>query len=437
MIGGPKTGRNSWLRVLCRHALIGICIGVLILLPHGVGFLYAQDSGGFEGGFQASSPFLDQLRGIEFGGLRIRPSFRQTITYDDNIFLNDAGEGEGREEDIISETQAGALLSFGLNVFEFDAKILPRYRYFMLHPEESTETLEGDFDFDFRIADLLDLKSDIGGRKGNRLFLETKNDVDLDSSPLDENLEPERLARISDNFFLKIGYELSKKAQIAGFYRLAYVESLENDFERINSLNHEAGLEFKYAVDPRLDYVAELLYGRAFHFERILDDSQYVQGLTGFEGQPARRLAFRFLAGAQHRFPIDSSPFVDENEVTALVFNGGATYEVGPNTRLGVDAIREIQLSTVSNFKTTTIGRVNVTHNFTPKITGVARAEVQHEEPSNGGESIRYKAGIRFDYRLTDWVHFDLEYEFQLNEAEERDADFYNNRVTLGMSLQF
>lgn len=427
---------STALLAACRHGVTGACIGLLILLPHGVTTLHAQEADR-PPPVRVKSPFLDQLRGIEIGRLRLRPSFREEITFDDNIFLNDAGEGEGREADLIINTRPGIGASLGFNVLQIDASYVGQYRLYTIHPEQSTEGFEGDVDFDIQIADLLDIDGDFNAERGNRWFVEVSNDFSGKSDPLDDLIESDRVARLNDRFSLRTGYELSRKAEIAAFYRLNWFEVIENDFDRLDSLTQEVGVDYRHAIDPRLDVVGEIFYGHAMFFDSDLNDSRYVQGSAGLEGQLSRRASFSLHLGYQHREDLGNGNSTDGSDADEWIGRGALRYEIGPDTQAQLEFERSVQLATASNHKTTTIGRMLLTHHFTPKITGVARAEVQFEEPSRGGDSIRYRAGLRFDYRLTDWMTFDLDYLFQLNESEQPGRDFYNNRVTLGMNLQF
>ncbi|MBI4617782.1 MAG: outer membrane beta-barrel protein [Planctomycetes bacterium] len=384
-----------------------------------------------------TSPFIEGLRGIEIGRVTIHPSFREEATFDDNIFLNDSGEGEGRVADLIFNTRPGIGVGFGFKVVQIDARYIAQYRRYILNPEESTTGLEGDFQFDVQIADLLDFESEVGGRRGSRLFFDFNNDLKADTQPLDDLFETERVARLVERYSAKGGYEISKKTQVALVHNLDYQEALNHDFERIDSLTLDIGLEAKHAITQRIDLVSESRYGQSRFFEDELNDSEFLEFLGGAEGQFSRRLSFSFLAGYHRRTNLGGGSNEDDSDADDFVGRGSLTYEIGPATQARVDLSRTVQLASGSNFKVTSIGRLRFTHQFTSKISGTLQGEVQRQEPSRGGDSTQYTASAKMEYRLTDWMFLDLEYQFRLNDSEVPSADFYNNRVTLGMNLTF
>ena len=66
-----------------------------------------------EPGRQLKVPaWVKQMRKLKVWRIRFLPSYRQEVTFDDNIFLNDRGEGRGREADLIITERPGVRMEF-------------------------------------------------------------------------------------------------------------------------------------------------------------------------------------------------------------------------------------------------------------------------------------------------------------------------------------
>lgn len=429
-------------RTLYGNALTGLVLGLLVFLPRGVEVLYALEKSP-----KAPAPpvqvrvpaWVKRIRNLRIWRIRFVPSYRQEITFDDNIFLNDRGEGKGREADLIITERPGVRVEFTYRKVNVSLDYRGEIRQYVNHPELNTRGFAGDVKLDLDIGldqDLIRIQQQRG-----RWYFKITDDIKGRTDAVDL-VDPKLVARLKNLLKVRTGLEF-KRGELYVEYENSYLYVFDSEFKRIQHMQHSVRLGSKMEVTPRWTVELMITPGLIDFDQGVLSDQQFVEVLARARGTLSPRLSTTLAIGYRHQRVVSQGASGDRSDFNGLVFDASMRWDLTQRTRLFVSAIRELQLSSVSNYKEATIGRISVVHELVPRrMIATLRLEVNHQQASDGPQSndprnTRFLAVLKLDYKFRSWLVFDISYQYQQNLSNQEDGDFYQNRVTVGMNFKF
>jgi len=431
-------------RTIYRNALTGLVLGLLVFLPRGVEVLYAldkkQDTATKSRSPQAHAPaWVKRLGGLRIWRISFVPSYRQEVVFDDNIFLNNHGEGRGRQADLIITERPGVRVAFAYRQANVSLDYRGELRQYVHHPELNTRGFAGDVKLELNLGleqQLIKIQ-----RQRGRFFFRANNDISGRTDAVDL-VSPELVARLRNQFTMRAGLEF-RGGEFYLQYNNKYVYVFEQEFKRIQHLQQSLTLGAKSQVTPRWTVELQLTPGLIEFDKSVLSDQQFIEVIGQARGTLSQNLSTTLRAGFRHQRVSRVGSNQDKSEFSGVVFNAALRWDLNQRTRLFLSAIRELQVSSVSNFKDATIAQVRLVHEFRPdRLLGTMSFEINHQRASDGPgkndpRNTRFLAAFKLDYKFRSWLVFDISYQYQQNLSNQDDGEFYQNRLILGMNFKF
>jgi len=423
--------------------MTGLVLGLLVFLPRGVEVLYALEENP-----RAEAPpaqvrvptWVKRMRRLQVWRVSFSPSYRQHVTFDDNVFLNDRDEGRGRQADLIITERPGVRVAFAYRAVSVSLDYAGEIQQYVRHPELNTRGFAGDIQLELDLGLKKDklLKLDLQRR---RWFVKVTNDVKGATDAVDL-ASAKLVARVQNVFKLRTGLIL-KQGELYIEYGNSYLHVFDSELNQLQHMQHSLSLGAKSEISPRWTIDLRITPG-LIDFERgTLSDQQFISVRAQARGKLSPRLSTTLSLGYRQQRVVNQGDNGDTSEFAGVAFAATLRWDLSQRTRLFVSAIRELQVSSVSNFKETTIGRISVVRELVARrLLASVELEVNHQKSSDGPErsdpqNTRFSAQLKLDYKFRSWLIFDISYQYQQNLSNQENGAFYRNTLSLGVNFKF
>jgi hypothetical protein len=198
-----------------------------------------------------------------------------------------------------------------------------------------------------------------------------------------------------------------------------------------------------YRFSDRLSVSVGPSYSYATFDESEADDG---------DGRDSQSASFQIGGGYKVSRTINSSAAVgysvlwfddpDRETSDSAVGSLGLTWNAGAGTTLTLGASRTLNVTVVddSDSRTTTTGSATLSHNLklgarsaVSSSLGYSISEVSDLDRTDQNVS----ASLGYGYRLTEHAFFSAGYRFSRRDSDDKDADFYRNLISLGLSISY
>jgi hypothetical protein len=362
---------------------------------------------------------------IPAGPLRIHPTLRKSITYDDNILF----EPEDEREDIVYNIQPGAIIELPIQThqiaigYEAEFEIFNKERHHNQNDANQNAFALVDLRFPDWYINVLDYFSETSGRSGTTFT--------------------SRIPRFDHVINPKIGYKWNRTTFEAGF------QHTTRDFRQqaFDSFDFQVvewnGVVF-YDLFARLKLLMEYKGGQIDYDDNRNRVGTFNQARIGLEGYPMENLLAKVRFGPQFRNYHRNSE-KDFNSVVAAI---DLEYQFRPDLKLLGKFSREPVEATFGevNFYTEHFFSGGIEYQFRPQWTiyhETAFFKHHYAERETVGahtgfrrdNHVALKTGLRYDFR--DWWNFDLNYIFLHRNSNFPDFGYNDNRIVLESNLAY
>jgi Putative beta-barrel porin 2 len=347
-------------------------------------------------------------------------NFSTGVTYDDNIFISN----QNRVADEIFTVSGGFTLGLGDYRNLQENYLLAQYQltgFFYVHnSQEDSPQQQFALRTQFRFSKLT-------------LQTQTRYDYLTQANRQVGNFVNQNYI---DNL-IRLNYDYSDKSQ----YFLSF-EQITNLFQNnLNSYEYVGRLGGAYQITPKIRLGGEVDLGELVQEEsptgtyaqlRLLAD----YSLTG-------KLALQLSAGGEIRY-YDSPGGLTK---ATPVFSLGLTYRPFPDTSIGLSAYRNVNASpslVAENYVATGLA-VRLYQLLFQRVTVGISAGYENDQylatqveaaEANRVDNYFFIEPL-FTYRFRDWLSATLSYEFRRNASNESSSNFFDNRVTFSVGVNF
>ena len=367
-------------------------------------------------------PFAPRLRA---GPLRIHPSLRTQIEYDDNILLEEKDE----REDVVYNIQPGAILELPIGThqitagYEADFEVFSKGRHSRQNDQNQNFFALADLRFPDWYVNVLERLSETSGRSGTTFT--------------------ERIPRIDQSIHPKIGYRWKRLIIESGFrhsvrdFRRQVDDSL--DFQIV-----EFTQVFYYDLFARLKALLEYQFAQIDYDDNFTRNGTFNQVRVGLEGEVYRNLTVRLKTGGQWRNYEEDA----KSTFKSWVGEASAEYQARKNLKFQASFGREPIEATFGNvnYYTQHIFRLGAEYEFRPRWIAFSQFKYythHYAEPSQFGNIYAFRrdyhtsvrTGLR--YLPREWFEIEMAYQFVQRDSNFPTLDYDNNRFSLSSTLSY
>lgn len=343
-----------------------------------------------------------------FGAIRVHPSLRQTVTYDDNIFLTP----RDREDDVVSVTSVGARLDLLPGNWECTAGTRFRWEEFLDHGDESHADWVTDLHVNYR---------------GRTLKFELRNTFEMIEEPVNQ-VVARRLERVVNTAGLAVRGEFAR----VGFDVEA--EDVNMDFRApFGDLDHRedsVGLTGRVLVASERTLFLQYLLGFVDYFRDFRADYQTHEVLGGWRGRLSAKTEGEAAAGWLVQ-AIDPPA----GRVAGPEYNGPtgrAQFAWSPTPRLAfrVRYRTGVQFGQLSTWQRVDRGELSVEWRR-PQVELVTRCfgYVENNDPPGLPPFLNSGVGVTVDWDWQPWLSVGAGAEYRWRVTDIPDADYRNVRA--------
>jgi len=397
--------------------------------------LFASAVFGSEGDPRKPDPLLvkdfllDLDRGIKTGPVTLHAFLAEYAGYNDNLFFSESA----RSADFFFDTLAGARVDL-------------RYgdtRGSLLGEVEYVKTLaSGNYDH-LNLTAELDMEV-----KSGSWYLEVHDQFRLLQQS--ENLYYTPLANIVNYMVndagLQTGFKTSRLGlELAG--GVSYWIFADDPVKYMNHMEIPASAKLSYSWRKMrvfvsgdfgmVDFLDEYTDGAGRVYS--LNDYMYYGGTLGASYDLSGKLDLYFSAGLRIQQVGDGGTITDTKSYTGFVANLYVNYTMSYKVRMGMSYSRTLQFSGASNYQTSDQVSAYYRHELLPKLTAKIGPRLLLVAPSAPEtNSFLILAGyLLFDYRLWEWLHSGLRYDFRMRSTSRSGGSYLNNVVSLSVTAYF
>jgi len=312
--------------------------------------------------------------------------------------------------------------------------------------------LSGKYDADIAIHALQTENQRLSQRIETRLELFKENPFRIDiknvMSPRTDVALSENdtvIKKLIDVLSASIKYDLSRKSTVELAYRQSLNHYFTEAYELSSNTTYTASPAFYWHYSPKTSFKAEYGFGMTeYSKNESRDDSMFHSLLFGVEGRITPKSTMYAKAGYQIKFFDD---FWTE-PLHGIIFQGIYNYQWTEKAQIELMAQRGLNESIIlggGNFSNTTLYtaiKYQALLNLKLTLAGfysmhkyVRPGVIENKEEKNTGTTYGVKTNI--DYRFQDWGSSYLAYEFKRSNFKNSVDDYINNRVLLGVKLEY
>lgn len=363
----------------------------------------------------------DRLYDFKTGNLEIAPTVTQSMTYNDNIFLE---EEEGDEWDWISRTTGGLDLDYDTDRLDLSVGQRSTYKDFLRRgAEDDAEHLStgaaavssGPFTF---------------GVSG--YWSETSDPVDLVFTP--------RIELIQANVSPYVTFE-SNPWSITGRYNYNRFDYKDSTFSVQDYQRSTGELDVSYALNETWDLIGRARAGHAYYHDDFKNNYDIREALGGVSAEPSDSATYAVVAGYHSRDHEDSGSLDNETDYSSWVARATANWQLTDRDLITAGFYRRIRESVFSNYTVRNRLKARYARQITDRFEGVLSArfdrirEATDDVDRDEKEGYRFLAGTR--YEIKKWLPVSLDYIFERKETNEGGGEYNVNKVVLTGQVRF
>ena len=378
---------------------------------------------------QAELPDLRPEQRIEFGILRLHPSFQTKYEYDDNIKL--ASDDENRKGDSIFTQTLGIIGEVDLGDHRLEGGYGAEIVDFVKDHEENAINHMGYGQAEFSFGDLQITLKDLFEKTTSRLFEET--------SARDRYLinTVDTLARYDrPRWAAEIGWRLNTVAHVDPLFEV-------NDYnEGVMALL--AG----YKILPKTLLLVETDLGFVQYDKTGNANQGYWQIFGGLRGEPTKSLTATAKIGFQDRQLGDVPGQGQQSDYAGVVADVDLLYRYSQRDSTRLSYNRTVRTSTFADNSWYRRDRIALSHSkrFLRKFVMTPILGWQFndypESATVGGQTKRrddhfFQAEISLRYEIKEWLSTGAAYRFRSRQSNLNALDFENNRFIFDITLAY
>jgi opacity protein-like surface antigen len=349
-----------------------------------------------------------------FDALKIHPSFRQSVLFDDNIFLNE----DDTESDVISSTSVGLRLDLTPGDFDFTAGTRYAWQQYVDNDDES----HGDWFNEFRAV-----------YTGRTLRVSLSDTLSVEEDPLNF-VRSERLGRVKNVATAKVEVALNTLAfalQVADEYW--DFESLFTVLDhRSDTIDFGTSWQFSEERFLFLDYT----YGLVDYEKKFRNDYTYHRVMLGAKGPITPRINGELAIGWTAQ-SISEGQGVTTTEPEYNGPTGRASLEWNPTPRLSgrISYINGLQFADTAAYAVVDRGELSVTWTPHVELNWRVYGWVENSDQPGLPPFLQIGGGTTFDWDWLTWLSTGLGLEYRSRTTDLDDASYTNFRVWWQVTL--
>lgn len=376
---------------------------------------------------QESSRLFD----IQEGNWRLTPVFSQSLTHNDNIFLDDTGE----EWDWVSRSTAGSGLRYNGDV----QKLLLNYRG--TNKEFFRYSDQDDFDHRFNGTASAEIDAFTFGVSG--YANETSDPVDL--------VFTDRIELVTTSISPFIKYE-DEQVEVTGKFSHSQFEYDQFAFSAQDYEKNTGELEITYTMPDEWFVFDEwfllgnLKAGDAKYDLGIKNEYDFHEVTAGIGGNVSERVQTIVKAGFLERDHDTSTGILaDDSDYRSAVGSFSTFWYPTDRDQLSINFYRRVMESVFSNYTVRNRFKLGYRRNLNELLSNhwTAQAEARYDVINEATDDVvrDRKDGLRFytalTYRYKKWLPITASYSFEEKNTNEGGGEYENNKITLTASVRF
>ena len=375
---------------------------------------------------QAELPKLKPEQRIEFGILRLHPSFQTSYEFDDNITL---AESDPKSDSIFTQT-LGLIGEANVGDQHFEGGYGAEIVNFVKDHEENAVNHMGYAATDLLFGDFSITLKDLFEKTTGRLFDETS-------------------AR--DRFFINTVDTLARydRPRWAAETGWRHNTILHSDAFKANDYNEDIlAILAGYKVFPKTLFLVETDLGKVEYYRAGSANQEYWQIFGGVRGEVTNRITAAAKIGFQDRQLGDVPGQGSQTDYEGIVADADISYQHSDTQSTRLTYQRTVRTSTFADNSWYRSDRIALTHSkrFLHKfvLTPLLGWQMNDypEMATVGGETKRrddhfFQAEIELRYEIREWLSTGIAYRYRARQSNLDALDFENNRFMVDLKLAY
>ncbi len=369
----------------------------------------------------AMPPELVESAGLRVGNFAIRPSASASALYDDNVNAAD----QARDEDVLLGLTAGlrAQSLYARHALGFSGSTTAATGI----KSQADDLLDWVIGADGRLD--LSRQSSLGGNLGYTRERQDANAIDGPDATIDQ---------ISSG----LGYDY--RGQVIGWHlggTLARTEAEEAAFAELDRTIYGLQASASYRLSDRLALFAGPSFAHAAYDEAVAADgegrdSDQISASIGASYRVSEAVqASGSIGYARTRF---DDP--DQDDAGSLIGNAGLAFRLGSATRLGLNASRSLQVTTLAEASSRTVTALGATlsRQVGSAATVSLGADYRHSDFNDLERSDDdLGASIGYARRLSEHLSLNASYRFSRRLSDDAADEYYRNQILVGLGVAY
>lgn len=360
---------------------------------------------------------------IRLGPLRIHPTLRSRVQYDDNVYF----ENSDTKQDVIWGVQPGVILDLPFNRhrvsvgYEADMEFFTKSRNRRQNDQNQNFIALVNLHFPSWYINVLEQFSETSGRAGTTLT--------------------DRIPRYDQSVNPKIGYRWRRATFEAGFRHWV------RDFRRqVDDAYDFQNVEWTgvvyYDLFARLKVLAEYQVAQIDYDDNYKRNGTFQQARIGLEGEVMPNMTVKLRVGPHFRnYETDSKP-----NFNSWVGELRVEYDMRENLKWEAGLSRKPVEATYFdiNYYLQHLAEFGGEYRILPRWTVFSKARYyRHNYPERATEGTRsgfrrddvvsVKSGLRFEPR--EWMEWEASYTYVRKDSNFSSHDYTDNRFTLSSAI--
>jgi len=361
---------------------------------------------------------------LKAGPVRIHPTARTSIEYDDNILL----EHDDAREDVVFNLRPGAIVEIPVDKHQLTLGYEAQFEIFTKTSRQNDQNQNffalADLHFPSWYVNVLETFAETSSRSGTTFS--------------------DRIPRYDQAIHPKVGYRWKRVIFEAGFRHFLRDFRRQVDDARDFQLVEWTGVIY-YDLFAKLKALAEYQVAQIDYDDSFVRNGTFQQTRAGLEGEIFPNSFVKVRVGPQFRnYEVSSKP-----NFNSWVADLAVDYDIRKNLKLRFSASRNAVEATFGsiNFYKEHALRFGFEYTFIPRwifftSAGYIRHDYAERATADGlvdtfrhDNHVTVETGIRFLPR--EWLEFQLAYEHLHRESNFATFDYSDNRISFTSALTY
>ncbi|MBI1851733.1 MAG: hypothetical protein HYR85_15435 [Planctomycetes bacterium] len=382
---------------------------------------------------------------LKMGDVRLFPQYRQTVRFDDNIFLTDTVAGrrragftnpekDARKWDIRFEEKPGifAEVPFAGGEDTFNVGYEANFVNFMRRHQ--------GFGFIEQFAGAnVNLKF-------NNLRFKTGDRYELRYDPIETQFAgvssggqiTNQLKRGINTYWYEAALN-SDKLELENDFKYEYI-----DFKGPGFITRADRDELTYSfiggyyAESDLRFFLEYDYVTRRQREHFIGDSFFNRYSIGVNGKLGDSIQTFSRIGWRHELLETNAPIGDpDGRDGGVDVSSDNSVQLDEYTQLKLEYVRESEFSIQSNWQIVDHGEVGLQYTLYQNLLGKVGYFIEHVDPSRGDTFTSGGFGVGIKYVIEERVDFDMDYAFRYRIANAAGSDYYDHSISAALTFKF